>query len=120
MPKVKPYSEPDGVIGYSFQCPGCKETHAIPTAPGQPHCWGFNGDVERPTFTPSILARTGHYLPGWKPPHCWCNYNERFPDPVDYKCGVCHSFVTDGNIQFLSDCTHDLAGQTVPLPEIDL
>jgi hypothetical protein len=30
---------------------------------------------------------------------------------------VCHSFVTDGKIQFLSDCTHALAGQTVALPD---
>jgi hypothetical protein len=30
---------------------------------------------------------------------------------------VCHSFVTDGKIQFLGDCTHALAGQTVELPE---
>jgi len=30
---------------------------------------------------------------------------------------VCHSFVTDGRIQFLGDCTHTLAGQTVDLPD---
>ena len=29
---------------------------------------------------------------------------------------VCHSFVTDGLIQFLGDCTHALAGQTVDMP----
>jgi hypothetical protein len=26
-------------------------------------------------------------------------------------------FVTDGRIQFLGDCTHALAGQTVDLPD---
>jgi hypothetical protein len=31
---------------------------------------------------------------------------------------VCHSFVTDGKIQYLSDCTHAMAGQTVDLLEI--
>ena len=31
---------------------------------------------------------------------------------------VCHSFVTDGRIQFLGDCTHDLAGHTVELPDL--
>ena len=31
---------------------------------------------------------------------------------------TCHSFVTDGRIQFLADCTHPLAGQTVDLPEV--
>lgn len=29
----------------------------------------------------------------------------------------CHSFVVDGQMQFLGDCTHALAGQTVPIPE---
>ena len=29
---------------------------------------------------------------------------------------VCHSFVNNGRIQFLLDCTHHLAGQTVNLP----
>ena len=28
----------------------------------------------------------------------------------------CHSFVRNGVIEFLGDCTHKLAGQTVPLP----
>lgn len=31
---------------------------------------------------------------------------------------VCHSFVTDGKIRFLSDCTHDLADQTVPMEDL--
>jgi hypothetical protein len=29
----------------------------------------------------------------------------------------CHSLVTDGNIQFLDDCTHELKGKTVPLED---
>jgi hypothetical protein len=29
---------------------------------------------------------------------------------------VCHSFVVDGRMQFLSDCTHVMAGQTVDIP----
>jgi hypothetical protein len=31
----------------------------------------------------------------------------------------CHSYVTNGRIQFLSDCHHSLAGQTVELPDWD-
>jgi hypothetical protein len=27
----------------------------------------------------------------------------------------CHIFVRDGKIQFLNDCTHELAGKTVPM-----
>lgn len=30
---------------------------------------------------------------------------------------LCHSFVTDGKIQFLNDCFHSLKGQTVDLPD---
>ena len=29
---------------------------------------------------------------------------------------VCHSFVRAGQIEFLGDCTHEFAGQTVPMP----
>lgn len=82
--------------GFAFTCPGCGDIHAIPTH--GPKAWGFNGDLEKPTFTPSILAR----LP--------------MPDRVH----VCHSFVRDGQIQFLSDSTHALAGQTVALAPVEL
>jgi hypothetical protein len=53
----------------------------------------------RPTFEPSILISIGNG-----------------PDAPRL---VCHSFVREGKIQFLGDCTHELAGQTVPLPTID-
>ncbi len=87
--------------------------------------WTFNGDEEKPTFAPSMLATSGHYVPGYEktahPEWCWCNFIERFPDHADckFKCYRCHSFVTDGKIQFLSDCSHALAGQTVDLPDFD-
>ncbi len=32
---------------------------------------------------------------------------------------LCHSFVRDGRIEFLGDCTHKLAGQTIELPEVE-
>lgn len=98
-----------------FWCPGCNGTHVVKTGAGG---WGYNGNADRPTFTPSILIRTGHHAEGHKPgAACWCTYNAQHPDkPPVFTCGVCHSFVTDGQIQFLGDCTHPLAGQTVPLP----
>jgi len=40
-------------------------------------------------------------------------------DTPDGIPSVCHSFVTDGRIQFLTDCTHALAGQTVDIPDFD-
>jgi hypothetical protein len=30
----------------------------------------------------------------------------------------CHSFVVEGQMQFLSDCTHEMAGQIVPIPPV--
>ena len=100
-----------------FFCPGCKTAHQVRVSSPQSN-WGYNGNPDTPTFTPSILVRSGHYASGGGPGNCYCNWSERFPDrePMPYKCIQCHSFVTDGQIQFLSDCTHELAGQTVPLP----
>lgn len=102
----------------AFNCPGCGEGHVIAVGDGPGPRWGFNGDYDRPTFTPSILVRSGHYLPGHKPGDgCWCTYCDE--DEADgepgFSCKQCHSFVTNGQIQFLSDCSHALAGQTVPL-----
>ena len=103
-----------------FLCPGCGESHDVNIAEGHPG-WEFNGDFERPTLSPSVLVRRGHYcnnppVPG----DCACDFQQRFPDeePWDWPCGVCHSFVRDGRIEFLTDCTHALAGQTVELLEI--
>lgn len=101
----------------SFKCPGCGEMHTIKTGPGG---WEFNGDGDRPTFSPSVLVRSGHHAPHYQAgDNCWCTYNAEHPDePIRFECRVCHSFVKDGHIQFLTDCTHALAGQTVPLPEL--
>lgn len=103
-----------------FWCPGCKEMHQVQTGNGPGPRWGFNGDYDRPTFTPSVLIRTGHHVPGQNGKDCWCTYNAKHPDkPSRFKCSVCHSFVRDGQIQFLGDCTHELAGQTVPLAGVE-
>ncbi len=84
----------------SFRCPGCGWPHSInvavdPEAPNRP-VWDWNGSDEKPTFSPSILVRGGELN------------------------GICHSFVRDGQIQFLADCKHDLAGKTVELPDWDM
>jgi len=108
MAKVK--TSTSGTI--EFMCPGCNTEHNINSS------WTFNGDVDKPTFNPSVLVRTGHYASSHKG-DCWCTFNEEHKDdPTSYKCSICHSFVRDGKIQFLDDCTHALKGQTVDLPEI--
>lgn len=88
----------------AFLCPGCEEWHSINIGHPDRPLWTWNGEVERPTFRPSILVRTGQAVdPNWV---------REDGDPPE----VCHSFVTDGRIEFLSDCSHALAGQTVDLP----
>lgn len=94
----------------SFRCPGCDSYHTINQG------WKWNGSHDRPTFTPSILEKSGHYARPGEP--CWCTYNAEYPDnPSSFKCHICHSFVTDGKIQFLGDCTHEKAGQTLEIPD---
>lgn len=97
-----------------FYCPACRGPHMISVAPGG---WEFNGDYERPTLSPSVLVQSGHFAPGHKG-DCWCTHNAKNPDePPVFTCGVCHSFVGDGWIQFLDDCTHSMAGSKVALPQ---
>lgn len=102
-----------------FHCPGCNEAHAVTTGDGPGPRWGFNGDYDRPTFSPSVLLKSGHFCSGQEGKDCWCTYEARLGKPAPFKCSICHSFVRDGQIQFLSDCTHELAGQTVPLQPFD-
>ncbi|CAG2155212.1 hypothetical protein LMG19282_04856 [Cupriavidus campinensis] len=102
----------------TFWCPGCKDSHSIRYGDGSGPRWGWNGNAERPTFTPSVLVRSGHYVPGHENGSCWCTYYAEHPDePGDFACAICHTFVTEGNIQFLGDCTHEFAGKTVPMVE---
>jgi len=78
---------------YLYMCPGCGYEHAFALkSEGGNH--EFNMNLEKPTVSPSLLQ---NFVQGQ----------------------ICHSFVKDGMIQYLSDCTHKLAGQTIELPEIE-
>jgi hypothetical protein len=122
MAKVKAFQDADGVpYAYRFTCPGCGDEHILHT--GKPNTlgasWSFNNDVDKPTFQPSLNYRTGHYCPGSPPAEaCWLCKEAR-EDNHPSLCLVCHSFIRDGKIQFLGDCTHAFAGQTLELPEIE-
>lgn len=86
----------EGGADYAFYCPGCKFYHwfrDIAAAGGKRPAWHFNGDMDRPTLSPSLLNR----------------------DPSSDRC--CHLFVRDGKLQFLDDCTHEQAGQTVDMED---
>jgi hypothetical protein len=96
-----------------FWCPGCECCHGIPVEPGTGARWGWNGNVEAPTFTPSILTRWTRTLVGDEEMRRLLSAGQ----PIPHQDILCHMFVTDGKIQFLADCTHPLAGQTVPMVE---
>lgn len=75
--------------------------------------------MEAPTFSPSLLLQTVRMTEKGKA-DCeqWCkDGHPKLPDgfTFDNKPIICHSFITDGQIQYLSDCTHSLAGKTVPM-----
>lgn len=79
-----------------LMCPGCEELHSpavigedgdLPEGP----CWDWDGVLEPLTISPSLLVTGG---------------------PEN---SVCHSFIRAGQWEFLSDCTHPLAGQIVPM-----
>jgi hypothetical protein len=84
-----------------FVCPGCKAfndggsgLHILPVNTDKKSpAWTWDGNIDRPTISPSIL--TG-----------------KDTDKI------CHSFLVGGIFQFLSDCTHSLAGQHVEIPDL--
>jgi Family of unknown function (DUF6527) len=85
----------------AFICPGCEVMfpgstglHMLPvnTTEHSPS-WTWDGNLEQPTLSPSILTGRG----------------------TDK---TCHSFLRSGVLEFLSDCTHPLAGTSAPLPDL--
>ena len=101
MPKLVSVENNDGEIeGYYFDCPGCEGGHFVHIKPhSAPNgaSWSFNYDLEKPSFSPSILSKI--------------NYSHK-------AVSICHLFVTNGELKFLNDCTHKLAGQTVPMEDV--
>lgn len=81
-----------------FKCPGCGQLHILNVDKEPRPKWGWNRSETRPTLTPSINA--------------WREYGDKREKQV------CHSFVEEGRIRFLNDCTHKLKGQTVDLDDI--
>jgi hypothetical protein len=66
--------------------------HLLPVDAAKSPAWDWDGNTEAPTLSPSILTRAGSE--------------------------VCLSFLRAGVFEFLSDCTHPLAGQSVPIPDL--
>jgi hypothetical protein len=76
-----------------FWCPGCETHHRI-TFPR----WHFNGDLVKPTLTPSVLVT--------------------YEDGPKFTPKRCHLYVTNGQLHFLNDSTHALAGRAVEMSPI--
>lgn len=91
--KLVPLNDGHNIVGYYFWCPGCKELHRFRTAgaPGTGPTWDFNGNIDVPTFTPSLRMRGAI---------------------------TCHLNLNNGYITYHSDCAHELRDQTVELPDI--
>lgn len=94
--------------GYAHWCPGCGEMHRIPDR------WTFDGDVEVPTFNPSVKI-TGKQTV--KINGEWTGEWVLGPDGKALD-DCCHYFLHAGHLFFQNDCVHSLKGKTVPLPVI--
>ena len=84
-------------VGYMFWCEGCDGYHGVWTEHPNPVTgakWSFNEDEVKPTFRPSLMIQ-------------------------EEEGRMCHSFVTDGKIEYLSDCTHSYAGEHLELKNED-
>lgn len=94
MPKFFGFKNNETTETYVFHCPGCKYDHWVRVRGSEP-VWQWNGNVEKPTVSPSILVN-GHD-----------------------SASRCHSFIKEGKIQFLDDCFHSLKSQTVEIPDYE-
>lgn len=95
MAKVFENEEIEGM--YNFECLGCGMLHFINTNPNYGGVWEFNGNLDNPTVSPSLLIKSPN---------------------LDGSVDVCHFFVKNGNIEYLSDCTHNRRSTTVEMPNI--
>jgi hypothetical protein len=97
--KIKPSASGSGPQRYVFLCPGCAQYDEQGSTLYAKHffdsSWSYDGNGDSPTVSPSILVQDGR---------------------PEYRC---HSFIEQGRIRFLSDCSHSLAGQTVELRDVE-
>jgi hypothetical protein len=88
---------------YLFYCPGCECNHGVSDK--------WNIDLKSKTISPSVLVRSTK-----RPPEPWeFDENRKIKGCKEV---VCHSFVKNGTIRFLNDCTHNLAGKTVNMEQL--
>jgi hypothetical protein len=124
--KAQPLKQVDGA---QVMCEPHEATHVMLSTPGPfptrvlpvilkgtragTGCWSWNGNTEKPTLRPSVLTR------GTRPitddEHAFIMKGGIIkPEQV-----VCHCWINDGQIQFLGDCTHEFANQTLDLLDVE-
>lgn len=81
----------------SFWCPGCKDLHVIVIDGSRD--WTWNQDTNYPTVTPSVLSK--------------------YPNNTTGEVRICHLFIRSGELDFLSDSTHEYTGMRVPMESTD-
>lgn len=109
--KFRLWSTPDdSKAGLVYWCQGCESPHTVQTLGVGPQ-WSFNGDYDKPVVSPSVLV-TYPANP---------DASEEFKEWRTER--RCHTFIgcngaTPGEVIFLSDCTHALAGTVQPLLDL--
>ena len=89
-------------------CPGCGCGHCFWCGPGfdHPARWEFNGNYEKPSFSPSLRQ------------FVLITDDDGVPVNPRQEQTVCHLHVTDGEVRYCGDNPHKLNNQTVPMQDI--
>lgn len=120
--KLRRRDDGNGRKGLSYWCQGCNELHGINYEGGTAGAnWTWNGDMDKPVFSPSVLYQRDM----WTPPVNSENIEQWRAAPWEQHQvkHVCHTFVgcngaQPGEVIFLGDCTHALAGTVQPFPDL--
>jgi Family of unknown function (DUF6527) len=95
--KVRPIVSGTEAVGWLVWCPACDHPHQFTAKmPNGSVGWTFDGNLESPTFNPSLRAR-------WD--------EGEAPKKVE-KC--CHANLIAGVWRYAGDSTHAFKGQRVP------
>lgn len=135
--------------GWCHWCPACKHVHCFTVEgpgwrkDGGPR-WTFDGNLERPTFSPSMRVFTTDYVNAehagkWRirrgdkrklglevyeteEQALAARPNERWIAEQIQAEGrertLCHYHLQGGVLNFCGDSPHELAGKSVPLPDL--
>ena len=87
----------NGIITWRFYCPACGHAHLFFS-----DRWHFNYDYTKPTFNPSLLNF----------------YPEEYQKHLNLPNYRCHLFVTNGEIHYQEDCSHNMKGLIISMIEL--